>query len=157
MLCVVVKIHDDQSEGLGRRAIISMVIAASGGTLSRDQASRTWDKTIYPYGKRLGLLTGYVLPQEGSSKRTAAGSVQLQREWHAVCDEMFKKIHDQAMKVLGSEALVEKIISSLNTNLDEENVRATGKNSKVAGSADKKKHDNQNASSRHCLLAFMVI
>lgn len=145
----VIKIHDDQSEGLGRRAIISMVITASGGQLSRGQASRTWDKTIYPYGKSIGLLTGYVMPQEGTSKRTAAGKANLQRDWHVVCDEMFSQIHERAMEVLGGdEELVRKMLACLNANLDEECVHSMGKNSKVAGSKGKKKHDNQNASSR---------
>ena len=155
MSCIVVKIHDDQSEGLGRRAIISMVIAASGGNLSRAQASRTWDKTIYPYGKRNGLLTGYVLPQEGTSKRTAAGSVKLQREWHVVCDEMFRQIEERAMQVLGGdEQLVKQILSSLNCNLDEECVHAMGKNNKVVVSTSKKKHDNQHGQSRSAHFLF---
>ena len=158
MSCIVVKIHDDQSEGLGRRAIISMVIAASGGTLSRAQAARTWDKTIYPYGKRLGLLTDYVVPQEVTSKRTAAGSLKLQREWHAVCDEMFRKIKERAMEVLdGDESLVKQILSSLNCNLDEECVHAMGKNSKVVGSGDKKKHDNQHGQSRSVYFFFFLL
>ena len=82
ILCLktVIKFHDDQSEGLSRRTITSMVKVASGNTLSREQAERTWDKTIHPLGKKLGLLTGYVKPQIGTSKRTAAGKKNLQRD-----------------------------------------------------------------------------
>ena len=57
-----------------------MVQTASGGKLSRAQAINTWDKTILPLGKRLGLLTGYVKPQEDTSKRTAAGNIALQKK-----------------------------------------------------------------------------
>ena len=78
--CVVVKVHDDECEGLPRRAIVSMVVKASGGKLSRKQAEHTWDRTIFPYGQRLGLLTGYVRPQDGTSKRTAADNIDLQRQ-----------------------------------------------------------------------------
>ena len=57
-----------------------MIITASGDKLKRKQAERAWDQTIHPFGKSLGLLTGYVKPQEGSSKRTAAGAIELQRQ-----------------------------------------------------------------------------
>ena len=88
----MIKYHDDQSEGLSRRAIISMVVTASGGVLSRTQSARTWDKTIHNLGQKLGLLTGYVKPQSGTSKRTAAGSIKLQRDWHIVIDQLIEKI-----------------------------------------------------------------
>ena len=144
---VVIKIHDDRSEGLGRRAIVSLVISASGGKLSRAQAERTWDKTIHPFGKRCGLLTGYVKSQEGTSKRTAAGSAELQRDWHLVCDEMFRRVKERAAKVLQDPELVQNMLPSLNANLDEECVHAMGKNAPIVGSADKSKHDNQNSTS----------
>ena len=89
---IVIKVHDDQSEGLTRGAILSLIVKASGGKLTRQQAARTWDKTIHPYGKKIGLLTGYVKPHEGTSKRTAAGALELQRQWHNLCDELFQKI-----------------------------------------------------------------
>ena len=145
----VIKYHDDQSEGLSRRSIISMVLTASGGKLSRVQAQRTWDKTIFPLGQKLGLLTGYVQPQAGTSKRTAAGAINLQRDWHIVIDTLFDKLKTNAMEVLGDERLVTLILPSLVWNLDEECLQATGKNSKVAGSKSKRKHDNQNSSSRY--------
>lgn len=147
-LCAVIKYHDDQSEGLGRRSIVSMVCTASGGKLTRAQAQRTWDKTIFPLGQRLGLLTGYVKPQAGTSKRTAAGAVNLQRDWHKVIDDLIEKITTRAREVLQDERLVQAMLPSLIANLDEECVQAMGKNSKVAGSKSKKKHDNQNSSSR---------
>ena len=98
-MCIVIKLQDDQSEGLGRQAICSMVVTASGGTLTREQAFRTWDKTIYPYGKKEGLLTGYVLPQAGSSKRTAAGSIKLQRDWHIVINNLIDRIRGHPSRV----------------------------------------------------------
>ena len=108
----VIKFYDDQSEGLGRQTIASMIITASGNTLSRDQALRTWDKTIHPLGKNeWGLLTGYVKPQDGSSKRTAAGAVDLQRDWHVCVDELLATIRRRAMEVLGGDkALVDKFM-----------------------------------------------
>lgn len=145
----VIKFYDDQSEGLGRQTIASMIITASGNTLSRDQALRTWDKTIHPLGKQLGLLTGYVKPQEGSSKRTAAGAVDLQRDWHVCCDELFATIRRRAMEVLGGDkALVDKFMVWLIANMDEECLHALGKNAPTVGSKTKKKHDNQNKSHR---------
>lgn len=146
--CAVIKYHDDQSEGLGRRSIISIVRTASGGKLTRLQSQRTWDKTIFPLGQRLGLLTGYVKPQSGTSKRTAAGAVNLQRDWHKVIDTLFEKIRARAMEVLQDARLVNLMMPTLISNLDEECVQAMGKNSAIAGSASKKKHDKQNASSR---------
>ena len=75
----VVKCHDDQSEGLTRTEIIDVVRSASGWTLTKEQAKHTWDDTIHAYGKKAGLLTGYVNPQTGTSKRRAAGSGELQK------------------------------------------------------------------------------
>ena len=125
-----------------------MVRTASGGKLSHVQAARTWDKTIFPLGQRLGLLTGYVKPQSGTSKRTAAGAVKLQRDWHKVIDCLFDKIKAHAMEVLQDERLVYLMLPVLIGNLDEECVQAMGKNSLVAGSKSKTKHDKQNSSSR---------
>ena len=99
--CVeVIKLHDDQSEGLSRAAIVSMVMTASGNELTLQQARATWDKTVLPYGRKLGLLTGYVKPQAGTSKRTAAGNVDLQRNWHKMCSNMFEKIKAKAEEIL---------------------------------------------------------
>ena len=123
---------------MSRRAIISLVVTASGGRLSRAQAAGTWDKTIHPLGKKLGLLTGYVKPQAGTSKRTAAGNANLQREWHIVIDELFKKIKTRAFEVLKDERLVQEMMPSLICNLDEECIQAQGKNGMVVGSKSKK-------------------
>jgi len=147
-LYVVIKLHDDQSEGLSRQSIASMVVTASGGKLTRDQALRTWDWTVFPLGQKLGLLTGYVKPQDGTSKRTAAGNRDLQRDWHIVCTELLSKIKTHAQKILKDERLVHEMLPWLLCNLDEECLHALGKNRKVVGSKTKKKHDNQNASSR---------
>ena len=156
-MCVVIKIHDDQSEGLSRTTIISMVVTASGGTLSRDQAKRTWDKTILPFGQHIGLLTGYVKAQEGTSKRTAAGKIELQRDWHLVLNELMAKIKTKAMSVLQDENLVHEMLPWLLANLDEECLHALGKNDKVVGSRTKKKHDNQNASSRSFVTSNLLV
>ena len=125
-----------------------MVQTASGNRLDYKQAKRTWDKTIFPLGQKLGLLTGYVLPQAGTSKRTAAGKVKLQFEWHCLVDQLLQKIKKRAKEVLKDDELVHKMMSTLIFNCDEESLNAMGKNARLAGSADKKKHDNQNASSR---------
>ena len=100
MLFAVIKSYDDECEGLSRHAVITLIVTASGGKLTREQAGRTWDKTIHPLGKELGLLTGYVKPQEGTSKRTAAGSVEHQKQWHVQCDALFAEIRQQALMVL---------------------------------------------------------
>ena len=118
--------------------------------MTREQAERTWDKTIQPLGYNLGLLTkGYVRPQDGTSKRTAAGSEKLQREWHLISGQMIQQVRDEAMRILKDKDLVRKIMPFLIWNMDEENVNSMGKNVAVKGSAAKRKHDNQNASSRH--------
>ena len=76
----VIHLHDLQSEGLSRSLCIDLVETAGAGGITRTQATYMWDQTILPLGKKLGLLTGYVKTQAGSSKRTAAGSVELQKK-----------------------------------------------------------------------------
>ena len=144
----MIKVHDDQSEDLSRTVIVSLIVTVSGGKLSRTQAENTWDRTIHPFGMSVGLLTGYVKPQDGTSKRTAAGNIELQHEWHVLCDEMFAQVKAKAMELLKDPELVREMLPYLQANLDEECLHALGKNSKIVGSKDKKKHDNQNASSR---------
>lgn len=156
-VCVVIKVHDDQSEGLTRGAILSLIVKASGGKLTRKQAARTWDKTIHPFGKKIGLLTGYVKPQEGTSKRTAAGDLDLQQKWHDLCDELFRKIKKKAKELLRDDDLVEEMMPWLIVNLDEECLHALGKNHMIVGSKSKKKHDNQNASSRYLVTVFVFV
>ena len=134
-----------------------MIITASGGLLTRKQALRTWDKTVHPLGKKLGLLTGYVKPQEGTSKRTAADKPNLVRDWHVLVTQMIEKVRQRAMEVLQDAELVELMMPTLMTNMDEECLHAMGKNTKIAGSAGRKKHDNQNASSRHFLFGHNVV
>ena len=148
VVCEVIKLHDDQSEGLSRDSIVSMVITASGHTLTRQQARHTWDRTILPYGRKLGLITGYVKPQAGTSKRTAAGNIELQRKWHHLCSEMFGKIETTAKEILKDDELVHQMLPWLLVNLDEECLHALGKTRKIVGSKSKRKHDNQDASSR---------
>ena len=131
-----------------------MVITASGGKLSHSQASNCWDQTIFPLGKKLGLLTGYVRAQEGTSKRTAAGDPELQRKWYGLLTKMFERIYERAKEVLGNEADAKRMMPSLICNLDEECLNAMGKNYKVVGSTNRKKHDNQHASSRHVFFAL---
>ena len=147
-LLIVIKRHDDVNEGLPRATIISMVIRASGNTLDRKQAARTWDRTIHPLGKKLGLLTGYVKPQAGSSKRTAAGAETKQRRWHEQGTSLIATVTKRAEQVLGNARLVAKMKPSLIGNFDEEHLNAMSSNALIVGSKTKKKHDNQNASSR---------
>ena len=155
ILCnvAVVKHHDIQSEGLSRRIILKMVREASGGTLTPSQCANVWDKTIFPLGKRMGLLTGYVKPQDGTSKRTAAGAPELQKQWYDVVTKLFAKVRQDAKKILKCDKLVDLMMPWLVCNLDEECLHAMGKNCKVVGAKGKKKHDNQNASSRSVLIA----
>lgn len=147
-VCVVIKFHDDQAEGLCRRDIVKMIQTASVKDITYDQAARCWDRTVHQYGRDAGLLTGYVKPQAGSSKRTAAGSVDLQTDYYGLVTKTIRKIRQRAMEVLQDKTLVDLIIEWLVANLDEECLHALGKNTAVVGSKDKKKHDNQNASSR---------
>ena len=144
----VVKLHDEKSEGLSRRLIVQMVVTAGGGKLTTAQAESLWDQTILPMGKRLGLLTGYVKTQEGSSKRTAAGDPKLQHRWYNTVTDVIAKVRQRAEEVLQDEKLVAAMMPELISNLDEECVQALGKNYTVCGSAGKKKHDNQHGSSR---------
>ena len=144
----VIALHDEQSEPLTRRLCISMVETAAGGKLTRQQAAKTWDQTIYPLGKKMGLLTGYVKAQLGTSKRTAAGNIALQQKWHETVDALLSQVTNNARKVLRDEDLVQKLLPSLVVNLDEESLCAMGKNERVVGSKQRKKHDNQNGTSR---------
>ena len=65
---------------------------------------------------------------------------------------MFQKVRAVAKEVLVDDELVEKMMPALIFNLDEECLHALGKNELIVGSKAKKKHDNQNASSRYLLL-----
>ena len=151
----VVQLHDEQSEGLSRRLIIKMVRTAGGGKLTLKQAENLWDNTIFPLGKKRGLLTGYVKAQDGTSKRTAAGKVELQRQWYDCVTKLIKDVRDRAFEVLGDETLVDKMLVWLIVNLDEECLNAMGKNYRVVGSKRNKKHNNQHGSSRHVLATSM--
>ena len=153
----VIHLHDLQSEGLTRRLCIDLVETAGAGRITRMQATYLWDQTILPFGRKLGLLTGYVKTQAGSSKRTAAGSVELQKKWHETVDQLFAEVKTTAKEVLGDDDLVEKMMPYLVCNLDEECLHALGKNARVIGAKSKKKHDNQNASSRFVAGFFVVI
>ena len=144
----VINLHDLQSEGLSRRLAIKMVETAGGGQITNLQARYMWDQTILPYGKKNGLLSGYVTIQAGTSKRTAAGAEELQRQWHVTVTTLIERMRTRAKTVLQDDDLVNKILPFLLYNLDEESLQAMGKNGKVVGTKEKKKHDNQNASSR---------
>ena len=102
-----------------------------------------------PYIQKCGLLTGYVKPQASTSKRTAAGNVELQRAWHDLCTDMFRQVKERAEELLKDPQLVHAMQPWLQTNLDEECLHAMGKNVDVAGSKSTKKHESQNASSRY--------
>ena len=73
-----------------------------------------------------------------------------------LCDELFQKIKKRDQKLLQDDALVAEMMPWLVANLDEECLHALGKNHKVVGSKSKKKHDNQNASSRSPAKAFLL-
>ena len=136
------------NEPLSRANIIAMVVTAGGGKIDEGQAARTWDRTIFPLGKKLGLLTGYVRAQEGSSKRTAAGAVKKQTEYYNTVSEVIDLVKERLTEVLQDDDLEHKMLPHCVINLDEEQLRAHGYHTPVVGSTDKKKHDNQNASSR---------
>ena len=125
--------------------------------MTKKQATYFWDQTLHPFGKKLGMLTGYVKTQAGTSKRTAAGSVKLQTNWHGTVDILFADIEKRAKEVLKSDYLVRKMLAWLIINLDEESVSAMGKNDLIAGAHGKKKHDNQNGTSRFVAALFFVI
>lgn len=125
-----------------------MVQDAAGGKISMTTAANSWDRTIMPYGKELGLLTGYVKAQSGTSKRTQAGNADLQRKWYMTQDEVFDAVRARAMEVLQDADLVEKLMPYLINNLDEECLQASAKNELVVGSKRTNKHNNQNNSSR---------
>lgn len=125
-----------------------MIQRASGHKLNMVQAAHTWDRTVHPYGKQIGLLTGYVKPQEGTSKRTAAGDPELQKKWYDQLTDGLKEVKKVALEVLKDADLVRKMMPFLVANLDEESLQAMGKNYKIVGSKERVKHDNQHASSR---------
>ena len=127
-MSAVVKLHDEKSEGLSRSMILEMVQKASGNKLTIAQCAHTWDRTILPYGQKLGLLTGYVKPQSGTSKRTAAGAPELQKRYYDAVTDSINEVRQVAKKVLKDDVLVEKMMPVLVFNLDEEALLAMGKN-----------------------------
>ena len=146
--CAVVQRHDENSEGLPRRLIAQMVQKAAVGDVSLYTATNSWDRTIHKYGKDNGLLTGYVKPQAGTSKRTTAGNVELQKLWYGTVGDVQQRVEERAMEVLNDADLVRKILPFLFNNLDEECLHAIAGNEKVVGSKRMGKHNNQNNSSR---------
>ena len=62
--------------------------------------------------------------------------------------EVIELVRARAKEILKDDALVEKVMSWLIWNLDEECLHAIGKNEKVVGAEGKKKHNNQNNASR---------
>ena len=96
---------------------------------------------------RTGLLKGLVTPQNSTAKRTAAGAPELQRSWHDNVTEAYSNILQYNTKIVGG-TIAHKLMVHTIFNLDEECLQATGKTIKVVGSADRKKHENQNGTSR---------
>ena len=154
---VVVALHDERSEGLSRGMVLQMIQKASGFTLTLSQAAHTWDRTIHPYGRKIGLLTGYVKPQEGTSKRTAAGDPALQKKWYDNVTDGLKEVERIALEVLKDPDLVTKMMPFLVANLDEESLQGQGKNYKVVGGKSVTKHDCENGSSRSLLSFFFCV
>ena len=148
-MSAVVKLHDEKSEGLCRGAILEMIQRAAGNKLTLAQCAHTWDRTVFPYGQKLGLLTGYVKPQGGTSKRTAAGAPELQKRYYDAVTDSLNEVRQVAKKELKDDVLVEKMMPVLVFNLDEEALLAMGKNYAVAGSKDRRKHENQINPSRY--------
>ena len=66
------------------------------------------------------------------------------------------KVRKDAKKLLNDDNLVDRMMPWLVCNLDEECVHALGKNSRIVGSYGRKKHDNQNASSRSFLFVLGI-
>ena len=94
------------------------------------------------------MLTGYVTAQTGTSKRSAAGNIELQRKWYNTVTELIERVTKKAMVILGDEELVKMLLPWLIVNIDEECLNAMGKNAKLVGAQGKKKHDNQHGTSR---------
>ena len=86
-------------------------------------------------------------PQTGTSKRTAAGSVELQTKWHIAVTSAYDRVTKENMELVGVEN-AKALLKHCVFNLDEECLMATGKNIKIVGSKEKKKHDNEKGSSR---------
>ena len=121
--------------------------------MTREQTTHTWDDTIHGFGKKHKLLCGYVKPQTDTSKRTAAGCPKLQNRWYITIDTLFHRIMEHNTKLVGQHK-AKKLMPHCVFNLDEECVMATGKNIKIAGSFDKKKHDNEKGSSRSSITSI---
>ena len=94
-------------------------------------------------------------PQEGTSKRTAAGDPALQKKWYDNVTDGLKEVERIALEVLKDpEDLVTKMMPFLVANLDEESLQGQGKNYKVVGGKSVTKHDCENGSSRSLLSVF---
>ena len=77
-----------------------------------------------------------------------AGAPELQKRYYDAVTDSINEVRQVAKKVLKDDVLVEKMMPVLIFNLDEEALLATGKNYAVAGSQDRRKHENQINSSR---------
>ena len=157
LCCTAIKTHDDMSEPLSRKNIIAMIMTAGGGKLDAVQAERTWDRTIFPLGRSLGLLTGYVRPQEGTSKRTAADAVKHQTAWYNTVTDVIDRVKQRLHEELNDPVKERLMLPHCIINGDEEQLRTYGSHEPVVGSADKTKHDNQNASSKFVGKFFLLL
>ena len=134
-----------------------MVQKAAVGDVSLYTATNSWDRTVHKYGKDKGLLTGYVKAQAGTSKRTTAGNLDLQKKWYGTVSDVKRRVEERAMEVLQDADLVRKILPFLFNNLDEECLHAIAGNEKVVGSKRQGKHNNQNNSSRFAANAIVLV
>ena len=139
---------DEANDPANHKRIIDMVVNMTGGDPHnkeyRLKATRVWHKTIWPRGRKMGLLTGTVRAQAGTEGRTAAAAESLQRHWHETVDDAFERLKQLNQHIDNFDELMPHFIF----NLDEECVMASGYTNKVVGSTAKKKHDDNSGTSR---------
>ena len=139
---------DRRNEGVGRAAAVQQIMTIKP-QLSLKQAQNQFHR-IHQQGKKDKVLTGSVIGQKSTSKRTAAINVPDLQEWHNLIDSVMQKMKESNVAeagVVDPEEFAD-IMEHFFWNLDEECFLASDGNVRIIGDAAKCKHEIESGSSR---------
>ncbi len=141
----LVQASDEAQRPMMRTQVLTALEKITKGKkLTRDQLSNAWHRTILPRAQADKKLTGLVTAQAGTDDRTAAGAEHLQREWHAVIDSALARLRELNTHIPNFSDIEDHFV----LNLDEECCMAAGYKTKVYGTQQKTKHDDNRGTSR---------
>jgi hypothetical protein len=122
--------------------------------LTQEQISNTWRKTIHPRAKKEKLLTGNIVANATTSKRSAI-TVEQQFRFHTLVNDVDTWIRGQNIAD-GTGTLFTDVQDHFQMNMDETNCVASDGVMKIVGSHDRTKHDKETADSRLSITALAI-